>query len=267
MLATDGSLASVAATLRAVGLAGERGTELHVVHVTTPESDLQVEFGEASLDAMHVHPVDGLEAARYLSTQAGVRVRSHELRGSVVDSILEAAERLGAETLVLGETGSQGLDPAGAGGVARAVQDRCPGRQVIVVPGRAEDVVPVLREMFTTSSGTLPASASIDPDVNWAAVVREPSFQELVSMKARFLVPVTVVALTCYLGVNVLAGFARGIMSESVVGALNVGYVLIIALYVMTWVVALVYVRVANRTFDAKAVEAAAAFEKWRRSR
>ncbi len=46
--------------------------------------------------------------------------------------------------------------------------------------------------------------------------------------------------------------------------ALNVGYALIIALYVMTWVVALVYVRVANRTFDAKAAEAVAAFEKGR---
>ncbi len=265
MLATDGSLASVAATLRAVGLARERGTELHVVHVTTPESDLQVEFGEASLDALDVHPVDGLEAARYVSTHAGVRVRSHDLRGSVVDSILEAAERLGAETLVLGETGPHSLERTGGGSVARAVQDRCPDREVIVVPGRAEDVVPVLREMLTTNAETL--SASTDPDVDWAAVVREPAFHELVSLKARFLVPVTVVALAFYLGVNLLAGFARGFMSESAVGALNVGYVLIIALYVMTWVVALVYVRVANRTFDTKAAEAAAAFEKWRRSR
>jgi uncharacterized membrane protein (DUF485 family) len=147
------------------------------------------------------------------------------------------------------------------------VQERCPDREVIVVPGRAEDVVPVLREMFAGSAEALPASASTDPDVNWAAVVREPSFHELVSVKARFLVPVTVVALAFYLGVNILAGFARGIMSESAVGALNVGYVLIIVLYVMTWVIALVYVRVANRTFDTKAAEAAAALEKWRRNR
>jgi nucleotide-binding universal stress UspA family protein len=129
LLATDGSLASVAATLRAVGLARERGTELHVVHVTTPESDLQVEFGEASLDAMHVRPIDGLEAARYLSTQGGVPVRTHELRGSVVDSILKAAERLGAETLVLGETGSQGLK----------------GREREASPGRCRSAAPTGR--------------------------------------------------------------------------------------------------------------------------
>ncbi len=93
-------------------------------------------------------------------------------------------------------------------------------------------------------------------------MVREPSFRELMSAKRRFIVTVTGLALTFYLGVNVLAGFAPGFMSQRVLGALNVGYVLILALYVMTWAIALIYVRVANRTFDSKAADAIASLEK-----
>jgi uncharacterized membrane protein (DUF485 family)/nucleotide-binding universal stress UspA family protein len=268
LLATDGSLPSVAATLRAIELAREGGAELHAVHVMTPESDLQVEFGEASLDAVDVQPVDGLEAARYLSTQAGVPAHLHRLRGPVTESILDTARRIGAETIVMGETGpSRAPGRTGVGSVAEMVRRRCSGMEVIVVPGRAADVVPVLKEIFAADPDALPGAASIDPDVDWAAVVGEPSFRELMAVKTRFVVTVTALALTFYLGVNVLAGFAPGFMSQRVLGALNVGYVLILALYVMSWVIALVYVRVANRTFDPKAADAVASLENRRGAR
>jgi uncharacterized membrane protein (DUF485 family)/nucleotide-binding universal stress UspA family protein len=265
LLATDGSLPSVAATLRAIDLGRERGAELHAVHVLTPESDLQVEFGEASLDALEVHPVDGLEAVRYLSSQAGVPARLHRLRGPVVESILEIAGRIGAETIVMGETTlPRARRRTGVGSVAETVQMHCAEKEVIVVPGHAADVVPVLKEIFAADPDALPGAASVDPDVDWAAIVREPSFRELMSVKTRFIVSVTALALTFYLGVNVLAGFAPGFMSQGVLGALNVGYVLILALYVMTWLIALIYVRVANRTFDSKAADAVASLERRR---
>ncbi|MDP9429743.1 MAG: DUF485 domain-containing protein [Actinomycetota bacterium] len=268
LLATDGSLPSVAATLRAIELGRERGAELHAVHAITPESDLQVEFGEASLAALDVQPVDGLEAARYLSSRAGVPAQLHRVRGPVVESILETARRIGAETIVMGETAlPRAPRRTGIGTVAEMVQMDRSEKEVIVVPGRAADVVPVLKEIFASDPDALPGAASLDPDVDWAAVVREPSFRELMSAKTRFIVSVTVSALTFYLGVNVLAGFAPGFMSQRVVGALNVGYVLILALYVMTWAIALIYVRVANRTFDSKAADAIASLEKRRRVR
>ena len=261
-MATDGSLASVAATLRAIDLAREGGAELHAVHVMTPDSDLQVEFGEASLAALDVHPVDGLEAARYLSSQAGVPAHLHRPRGPVAESILETARRIGAETIVMGETGpSRAPGRAGVGSVAEMVRRRCSEKEVVVVPGRAADVVPVLKDIFAADPDALPGAASVDPDVDWAAEVREPSFRELMAVKTRFVVSVTALALTFYLGVNVLAGFAPGFMGQQVVGALNVGYLLILALYVMTWVIALIYVRVANRTFDAKAADAVSSLE------
>lgn len=269
LLATDGSLPSVAATLRAIELGRQRGAELHAVQVTTPESDLQVEFGEASLAALEVHPVDGLEAARYLSLQAGVPIQLHRLRGPVAESILEAARRIGADTIVMGETGPpRAPGRTGVGSVGKTVQARSTEEEeVIVVPGRAADVIPVLKEILAADPNALPGAASVDPDVDWAAVVREAPFRELMSVKARFIVSVTAVALTFYLGVNLLAGFAPGFMSQRAVGALNVGYVLILALYVMTWTIALIYVRVANRTFDSKAADAIASLEKHRSAR
>lgn len=266
LLATDGSLSSVAATLRAIELGRQRGAELHAVHVTTPESDLQVEFGEASLSALEVHPIEALEAARYLASHADISTQLHRLQGPVAESILDAARRIGAQTIVMGETGpTRALGRTGIGSVARAIQaGSSDNEEVIVVPGRAADVVPVLQKIFATDPDALPGAASADPDVDWAAVVREAPFRELVSVKTRFIVSVTAVALTFYLGVNVLAGFAPGFMSQRAVGPFNVGYVLILALYLMTWTIALVYIRVANRTFDPKAADAITSLEKHR---
>ena len=267
LLATDGSIASVAATLRAIDVGRESGAELHVVHVTTPESDLQVEFGEAGLDALERHAVDGVEAARYLAQRAGVRTHFHEMRGPVVDSILEAARRIDAEIIVMGATGPQAFKRTSVGSVAQAVQSSCTNREVMIVPGDAAEVIPVIKEMFARDSSAMPGAASLDPDVDWTAMVGAPSFRELMAMKARFVIPVTVFALVYYLTVNLLAGFTRGFMSQSVFGAFSVGYVLIVGLYVMSWVIAVLYVRIANGKFDAKAADAIAGLEDWRRNR
>ena len=267
LLATDGSIASVAATLRAIEVSRESGAELHVVHVTTPESDLQVEFGEAGLESLERHAVDGIEAARYLAGRAGVPVRFHEMRGPVVDSILEAAQRIDAETIVMGATGPQAFQRTSVGSVAQAVRSSCTNREVVIVPGDAAEVIPVIREMFASDPSAMPGAASLDPDVDWTAMVAAPSFRELMAMKAHFVIPVTVFALVYYLAVNLLAGFGRGFMSESVFGAFSVGYVLIVGLYVMSWVIAVLYVRIANGKFDAKAADAIAVYENWRRDR
>jgi uncharacterized membrane protein (DUF485 family) len=72
----------------------------------------------------------------------------------------------------------------------------------------------------------------------------------LVGRKRRVVWPLTLIFMTSYVGLTVLAGFARQFMAEKVVGAVNVGFVLIAANYGMSWVLALVYVRIANAHFD-----------------
>jgi|SRR5690349_15294297 uncharacterized membrane protein (DUF485 family) len=79
---------------------------------------------------------------------------------------------------------------------------------------------------------------------------QEASLKELIAVKARFLVPMIVIYMVSYIGLTALAGFAKGLMAVKVVGSLNLGFVLIALNYLLSWVLALVYVRLANSIFD-----------------
>jgi uncharacterized membrane protein (DUF485 family) len=81
----------------------------------------------------------------------------------------------------------------------------------------------------------------------------------LVAAKLRFLVPMTIIFMVGYIGVTVLAGFAKGLMAVKVIGSVNLGFTLIALNYVLSWVLALVYERIANNVFDPLASRAAAA--------
>lgn len=74
--------------------------------------------------------------------------------------------------------------------------------------------------------------------------------EALVSKKLRFVIILSAVYLIGFVGTTVLAGFARPLMASKAIGPLNVGFVLIAANYVLSWVLALIYVHVANNTFD-----------------
>jgi uncharacterized membrane protein (DUF485 family) len=69
-------------------------------------------------------------------------------------------------------------------------------------------------------------------------------------MKVRFIAPMIVIYIFSYIGLTVLAGFAKTFLALKVVGSLNLGFLLIGANYVIAWVLALLYVRVANHRFD-----------------
>jgi uncharacterized membrane protein (DUF485 family) len=82
------------------------------------------------------------------------------------------------------------------------------------------------------------------------SIAEEPAFRRLVRAKRRSAVPALVVGVGFYMAISLMAGYAPSFMSASVSGAVNVGYVLIVATYVLTWAIAVIYVRRANRTFD-----------------
>jgi uncharacterized membrane protein (DUF485 family) len=54
---------------------------------------------------------------------------------------------------------------------------------------------------------------------------------------------------------GIVAGFAKDLMTVKVVGSLNVGFTLIALNYVLSWILALIYERVANRVFDPSRLE------------
>ena len=84
----------------------------------------------------------------------------------------------------------------------------------------------------------------------WIEGVESPEFKTLIDAKQRSIVPMIVIYVVGYLGLSVLAGFGRGILGTKVLGAVNLGFVLIAGNYVMSWVLAIVYARISASRHD-----------------
>ena len=83
------------------------------------------------------------------------------------------------------------------------------------------------------------------------------SVRLLIAEKLRYLVPMTVIFMVGYIGLIALAGFAPDLMGSRVVGSVNLGFVLIAFNYLLSWVLAIVYGRIAADKFDPLAAKAA----------
>ena len=88
--------------------------------------------------------------------------------------------------------------------------------------------------------------------------VAQAAIQSLIAAKLRFLVPMTIIFLVGYIGLTVIAGFAKGLMALKIAGPINLGFTLIALNYVLSWGLALIYERVANKIFDPLASRATA---------
>ena len=91
--------------------------------------------------------------------------------------------------------------------------------------------------------------AEVAPDA-WIEAVESAEFKTLIDAKQRSIVPMIVIYMIGYLGLSVLAGFGRGILGTKVLGAVNLGFVLIAGNYVMSWVLAIVYARISANRHD-----------------
>jgi uncharacterized membrane protein (DUF485 family) len=81
--------------------------------------------------------------------------------------------------------------------------------------------------------------------------------KQLIAEKLKYLVPMTIIFMVGYIGLTVLAGFAKNLMGTKVIGSVNLGFVLIALNYLLSWVLAIVYGRIAAGRFDPLAARAA----------
>jgi uncharacterized membrane protein (DUF485 family) len=88
------------------------------------------------------------------------------------------------------------------------------------------------------------------PEVDWAAIEREPEFQELVRSRRSFVVPATVFFLAWYMGFIVLTAVAPDFMGERIYQGLTVGYTLALTQFLMVLVLGIWYLRKSDREFD-----------------
>ena len=83
------------------------------------------------------------------------------------------------------------------------------------------------------------------------------SVKQLIGEKLKYLVPMTVIFIVGYIGLTILAGFAKDLMGTKVIGSVNLGFVLIAFNYLLSWVLAITYGRIAADKFDPLAAKAA----------
>lgn len=91
-------------------------------------------------------------------------------------------------------------------------------------------------------------TADEDMDVvNWNRIAASEAFKRLVRTKLKFIIPATVFFIVYYFALPVLVGYAPDLMNRRVFGSINLAYLFALSQFFMAWVVALLYVRAANR--------------------
>ena len=98
-------------------------------------------------------------------------------------------------------------------------------------------------------SGTVSNAPSLRRDIAEESA-QHIAVAALVTAKVAFVVPMTIIFFISYIGLTALGGFAKGLLALKVIGAVNVGFMLIAGNYVLAWLLAIIYVHVANTTFD-----------------
>jgi uncharacterized membrane protein (DUF485 family) len=82
-------------------------------------------------------------------------------------------------------------------------------------------------------------------DYNWQAIEAKPELHSLLRRKARFIVAACVFFLLYYLALPIAVGYFPELMKKQVIGKLNLAYLFALSQFLMAWVVAFLYVRIA----------------------
>jgi nucleotide-binding universal stress UspA family protein len=140
VVGTDGSATASQAVLHAARLAKATGATLHVVHAFNampPMSTFGADFGvvPASMGLTEVADTGAgevLERAVATARTEGVSVEAHPRTGDAASALLETAELVGADLLVVGNKGMSGVRRFLLGSVPNKVSHHCPCNLLIV---------------------------------------------------------------------------------------------------------------------------------------
>jgi len=114
--------------------------------------------------------------------------------------------------------------------------------------------------LSTAATEAVPnAQARDDEGRYWDAAIASASFTELLQTKTRLVKPLLLTSFAFIITTMLLAGYAKGFMAQKVIGAFNMGYLLVLAIYLLCWAVAVIYVRTANAKFAVQSSTAIAA--------
>jgi len=147
LLATDGSEEAELAALRAVDIAENTDSELHVVHVGVVPSFLQSYPGTLGYDRKLYEQIE--EGSRELLRKESWRVKAaggsvagaHHRMGVVDLEIVALAKELGVGLIVMGCRGHRGIRRAIEGSISDAVIRHAPCPVLVVRSGETNEAM------------------------------------------------------------------------------------------------------------------------------
>ncbi|MHB1808923.1 MAG: universal stress protein [Solirubrobacteraceae bacterium] len=139
VVGTDGSQTAVAAVQEAIALAGALTARLDIVsaYEPIPAARLSEQRREAPEDLQWAINARGevdstLEAAAALARQAGLQVRVFPRQGDPADAILDVAEEVESDLIIVGNKGMTGAKRFLLGSVPNKVSHHAPCSVLIV---------------------------------------------------------------------------------------------------------------------------------------
>jgi uncharacterized membrane protein (DUF485 family) len=91
--------------------------------------------------------------------------------------------------------------------------------------------------------------------MDWYAIEADPRFQRLHKVKMRFLWSLLALAAVYYFLLPIGTAYFQEVLSIKVWGVINVGILFALSQFVVVGIIAVVYVKFANRVFDPMAQE------------
>jgi nucleotide-binding universal stress UspA family protein len=137
VVGTDGSERSSLAVDHAIAIAKMNGATLQIVHARklVPDVGSRTDFARATIAESNQAFDEGDEVcARALSqaTKEGVSGEMHTVEGDAASAIANVAERTGADLIVVGNQGTNGVKRLFLGSVPNKVSHHCPCSLLIV---------------------------------------------------------------------------------------------------------------------------------------
>lgn len=94
------------------------------------------------------------------------------------------------------------------------------------------------------------SNRSVHPENEWDKIAESSQFQTLIQKKKAFLIPATLFFLIYYFALPFLAGYFKPLMAAKVTESINFGYVFALSQFVMAWVLAHFYLKMASQYDD-----------------
>jgi uncharacterized membrane protein (DUF485 family) len=83
--------------------------------------------------------------------------------------------------------------------------------------------------------------------IDWDQIAVTTEFQQLLAVKRRFILRATLFFVIYYFALPVLVGWVPQLMSQPILGPINIAYLFALSQFFMAWCIAALYVREAAR--------------------